>query len=84
MGELLACEWGVLCVPPLSSLLQLTPDHRFEHVLNWMKVRLNGGPFASVLDTDKIVCEQPLPKKLLDLLQLLPPGQMADRTEQIG
>ena len=35
-GELLACEWGVLCVPPLSSLLQLTPDHRVEDVLTYL------------------------------------------------
>ena len=51
--------------------------------LTWMKIRLSGGPFASVLHTLKIVHRHPLPKMLLDLLQVLPPRQLTEQSRQV-
>jgi len=50
-----------------------TADFDQENHTSWMQIQLSGGPFASLLQTVKIVCGLSFPKKLLDLLQVLPP-----------
>jgi len=70
--------------PPLPSpvLWWANADLDQENHTSWMQIQLSGGPFASLLQTVKIVCGLSFPKKLLDPLQVLPPIETTNR--QIG
>jgi hypothetical protein len=61
-----------------------TADLDQENHTSWMQMQLNGGPFASLLQTVKIVSGLSFPKNLLDPLQVLPPIETTNRQIRQG
>jgi len=62
--------------------------HHCDPLVLWWAIalldqnQLSGGSFASLLQTVKIAYGSPFPKKLLDLLPVLPPRQtLTDQTD---